>query len=109
MRRGAVVQSISTVRLAAVQVHIVVGTDDLVGAVLLIAHCTFGAVSQTTKAGVALRADTHAVTDLDAADSLGTNTHGNADDFVAHAAGVQGRSLLRLASKFSTFPQNQTW
>ena len=95
--RRPVVQRISTIRLSAIQVNIVVCTNDLVGAVLFPAHGTFGAVSETAQAGIALRANPHAVTDLDAAHGLGSDAHGDTDELMAYTAGVQGRSLKGMS------------
>ena len=50
VRWRAVVQCISTARLAAVQVGAVVGAHELVRAVLLQTHGTVGTIAQTTQA-----------------------------------------------------------
>lgn len=90
---STVVQSVSTVRLVAVEVDAVVCADHFITAVLLHTGGTFLAVAFTAQARVVLGSNTDTVTDLDASLGLGTDADGDTDNFVADAAGVHGGAL----------------
>ena len=92
---STVVGGVATVRLAAVGVGTVVGTDHT-GAVLLETGGAGLTVSIGVLAGGALGTDTDTVTDLDIAGGLGTDADSGTDELVADAAGVVGGSLQGL-------------
>lgn len=103
---STVVQGISTIRLAAVQVGAVVRSDHVVGAVLLQTGGAGLAVTLTALAGVVLGSDTNAVTDLDVSLGFGADPNGNSDDLVADTAGVLGRALsFKVSTWFNCTPE----
>ena len=91
--RATVVQRITTKGPASVHEGGVVRSGHVDRAVGLIVGGTLLTVALPALARFTLGADTDAIADLDAALSLGSDTHSNADDLVADAAGVCGRSL----------------
>lgn len=65
-------------------------------AVRLIIRGAFLAVALSALTGLALSTDANAVADFDVTLSLGSDTDGNADDFMADTAGVFRRPLCPL-------------
>lgn len=88
VRRRSVVQSISAIGLAAIQVYAVVGSYSVLTAVLFQTHGTLGTVTQASEAGIALSTNAHAVANLDAALGLGTDTDSNTDNFMTDTARI---------------------
>lgn len=90
--RRTVVVGISTVAVAAIRVHIAKSIDDVL-AVILQSRRALLAVG--LEARRVLRANAHAVADLNALFHLAADAHGLADDFMADADGVGGGALQR--------------
>jgi hypothetical protein len=59
-------------------------------------------VTVLVQTGATLRADTHAVTDLDAANGLGADTLSDTDDLVSNTAGVVGGALINPIVSLAT-------
>jgi hypothetical protein len=94
--RRAVVQRVAAERLVPVEVHSAVRGNQRVRAVLLVVGGAFLAWSlDPAETRVALGADADPVSDLDPSFGLAPHPDGGADDFVADAARVIRRALVR--------------
>lgn len=89
MGRRPVVQSITAIRLAAVEVLAVVGANVLDLAVVLQARRACLAVALSPLARVILRTDANPIANLQPF-GLGTGTYNDTNDLVANAAWVVG-------------------
>lgn len=93
VRGHTVVQRIATVGLVTILVSAVVGTGELLGAVLLRTHSTLLAVTLTALARVALGTDSDSIANLDTVGHLRSHANCSANDLVANAARVESGSL----------------
>jgi hypothetical protein len=74
-------------------VSAVVGTSQLLGAILLQAHGTFLTITLAALSGITLGTDTNPITDFDAVGHLGSHTNCCADNLVTNTAWVESGSL----------------
>lgn len=89
------VRAVPAVRDTTVQVLAAVGPREMVRAVVLAARGTLvtGASCVPASTGLVLGADADSIADLYVSFGFVANAHHRADDFVAHAAGVDRGTL----------------